>query len=108
MITTMGVTALVLAAGAALAQSNPDQTQLSGAPPPATHRGAVGKVTEIERHPDMVTMLKLDNGTALTVPPEAAGPGEPAKVGDSVVARYRDNGRENMATLVRVIEMQAP
>jgi hypothetical protein len=108
MITTMGVTALVLAAGAALAQSNLDQTQLSGTSPSATDRGAAGKVTEIERHPDMVTMLKLDDGTALTVPPEAAGPGERAKVGDSIVARYRDNGSENLATLVRVIEMQAP
>jgi hypothetical protein len=106
---TIGAAALMLSTGGALAQSRLDQTQLSDAqPPPADVRMTDGKVVELERHRDMVTMLKLDNGISLTVPPEGTGPGEEAKVGDAVVARYFENGGERVATLLRVIEMQAP
>jgi hypothetical protein len=69
---------------------------------------ADGKVVDLGRHPNMVTMLKLDNGTALSVPAEGTGAGEEAKIGDTVVARYVDNGGEKIATLLRVIETQAP
>lgn len=108
-IATIGAAALMLSTGGVLAQSRPDQTLLSDAPPPlAEVRMADGRVVDLERHPDMVTMLKLDNGTALTVPAEGTGPGEEAKIGDTVVARYVDNGGEKIATRLRVIETQAP
>jgi hypothetical protein len=106
---TIGAAALMLSTGVAHAQSRLDQTQLSGAPPPSVDiRMVDGKVVELERHRDMVTMLKLDNGATLTVPPEATGPGGEAKIGDAVVARYVENGGAPVATLLRVIEMQAP
>ena len=108
-IATIGAAALMLSTGGVLAQSGLDQTQFSDAPPPlAEVRMADGKVVGLERHPDMVTMLKLDNGTALTVPANGTGPGEEAKIGDTVVARYVDNGVEKVTTLLRVIETQAP
>lgn len=54
-------------------------------------------------------MLKLDNGASLRVTPESQGPGQPAQVGDSVMARYAEaGGRDKIATQVRVIETQAP
>ena len=107
-IATIGAAALMLSTGGVLAQSRLDQTLFSDAPPPlAEVRMADGKVVDLERHPDMVTML-LDNGTALTVPAEGTGPGEAAKIGDTVVARYVDNGGEKIATRLRVIETQAP
>ena len=57
----------------------------------------------------MVTMLKLDNGTSLQVAAESQGPGQPAQVGDSIMARYAEGGgRDKIATQVRVIETQAP
>lgn len=109
MITTISAAALLLATGGTLAQSRPDPTQLTGSPPLAETRMVDGKVVDLERRPDMVTLLKLDNGTSLQVTPESAGPGEPAKVGDMIVARYEDSGRpDKIATLVRVIESQAP
>ena len=111
MITTIGAAALLLSVGGTLAQSRPDATQLTGSPaePAADSRVLDGKVVELERRPDMVTMLRLDNGASLRVAPESQGPGEPAQVGDSIIARYHeDGGREKVATLVRVIEMQAP
>jgi hypothetical protein len=105
----LGAAAAMLLTGGALPQPRLDQTQLSDAQAaPADVRMADGKVVGVERRPNMVTMLKLDIGIRLTVPPEGSGPGERAQVGDSVVARYVDNGRENIATLVHVIEMQAP
>jgi len=109
MTTMLGATTVMLLTGGALAQPRLNQTQLSDAQAvPADVRVTDGKVVDVERRPDMVTMLKLDTGATLTVPPEGSGPGERPRVGDSVVARYVDNGRENVATLVHVIEMQAP
>jgi len=56
-----------------------------------------------------VTLLKLDNGTSLQVAAASAGPGQTVQVGDSIIARYEEEGRpDKVATLVRVIEMQAP
>jgi hypothetical protein len=110
-ITTIGAATLLLSIGGALAQSRPDATQLTGSSSePATDSRVVdGKVVDLERRPDMVTMLRLDNGASLRVARESQGPGEPVQVGDSIIARYQDNGgREKVATLVRVIEMQAP
>ncbi len=110
-ITTIGAAALLLTAGGTLAQSRLDQTQLNGssAEPPADIRAGEGEVVDLERRPDMVTMLKLDNGAALQVTPESQGPGQPAQVGDSIIARYAESGgRDKIATLVRVIETQAP
>lgn len=110
-ITTIGAAALLLTAGGTLAQSRLDQTQLSGSAsePAADIRAVEGKVVDLERRPDMVTMLKLDNGASLQVTAESEGPGQPAQVGDSIIARYADSGgRDKIATLVRVIETQAP
>jgi hypothetical protein len=109
MLGTIGAAALMLSTGGALAQSRLDRTQLSDAPPaPADVRMADGKVVNLERHHDMVATLKLDNGISLTVPPEGTGPGQEAKIGDTVVARYFESGGERVATLLRVIETQAP
>jgi len=110
-ITTIGAAAFLFAAGGALAQSRVDQTQLNGssAEPAADLRAVEGKVVDLERRPDMVTMLKLDNGTSLQVAAESPGPGQPAQVGDSIMARYAEGGgRDKIATQVRVIETQAP
>jgi hypothetical protein len=109
-ITTIGAATLLLTAGGTLAQSRVDQTQLTGAPADGTDIWSVdGKVVDLERRPDMVTMLKLDNGTSLRMAPESQGPGQPALVGDSIIARDAEaGGRDKVATLVRVIETQAP
>lgn len=110
-ITTIGAAALLLTAGGTLAQSRFDQTQLNGSSsePAADILAVEGKVVDLERRPDMVTMLKLDNGASLEVTPESQGPGQPAQVGDSIIARYAASGEPDMiATLVRVIETQAP
>ncbi len=110
-ITTIGAAALLLTAGGTLAQSRLDQTQLTGSPsePAADIRAIEGKVVDLERRPDMVTMLKLDNGASLQVASESEGPGQPAQVGDSIIARYAESGGpDKIATLVRVIETQAP
>jgi hypothetical protein len=116
-ITTIGAAALLLTAGGTLAQSRFDQTQLSGqtqlngssSEPAADIFAVEGKVVDLERRPDLVTMLKLDNGASLEVTPESQGPGQPAQVGDSIIARYAASGGPDMvATLVRVIETQAP
>jgi hypothetical protein len=110
-ITTIGAATLLLTAGGSLAQPRGDQTQLTGAPAETgTDLWSVdGKVVDLERRPDMVTMLKLDNGTSLQVAPESQGPGQPALVGDSIIARYAEaGGHDKVATLVRVIETQAP
>lgn len=110
-ITTIGAAALLLTAGGTLAQSRFDQTQLNGSSsePAADILAVEGKVVDLERRPDMVTMLKLDNGASLEVTPESQGPGQPAQVGDSIIARYAARGGPDMiATLVRVIETQAP
>jgi len=108
-IATIGAAALMLSTGGVLAQSRLDQTQLSDARPPlAEVRMAEGKVVDLERQPQMVTRLRLDNGPVLTVPANGTGPGAEAKIGDTVVARYVDNGGEKVTTLLRVIETQAP
>jgi hypothetical protein len=110
-ITTIGAAALLLTAGGTLAQSRVDQTQLNGSSsaPAADILAVEGKVVDLERRPDMVTMLKLDNGASVEVTPESQGPGQPAQVGDSIIARYAASGGPDMvATLVRVIETQAP
>ena len=109
--TTIGAAALLLTAGGTLAQSRFAQTQLNGSSsePAADILAVEGKVVDLERRPDMVTMLKLDNGASLEVTPESQGPGQPAQVGDSIIARYAASGGPDMiATLVRVIETQAP
>ena len=68
-----------------------------------------GKVVDLERRPDMVTMLRLDNGASLRATADSQGPGQPAQVGDSIMARYAESGgRDKIATQVRVIETQAP
>ena len=106
-----GAAALLLTAGGTLAQSRVDQTQLSGsyADPGADIWAVQGKVVDLERRPDMVPMLRLDNGASLQVTPESQGPGQPAQVGDSIMARYAESGgRDKIATQVRVIETQAP
>lgn len=109
MLGVIGAGALLFSTGSTLAQSPLDQTQLSDAPPPAADiRMADGRVVDRERRTDLVTMLKLDDGTSLTVPPEGSGPGEEAKVGDEVVARFFDSGGERIATQLRVIEVQTP
>jgi hypothetical protein len=108
-IATTGGAALLLTAGGPLAQSRVDQTQLTGSEVAGDIWTVDGKVVDIEARPDLVTMLKLDNGASLAVTPESRGPGERAQVGDSVVARYADVGeRDKVATLVRVIGLQAP
>jgi hypothetical protein len=57
----------------------------------------------------MVTMLRLDNGASLQATAESQGPGQPAEVGDSIMARYAEGGGgDKIATQVRVIETQAP
>jgi len=85
--TTIGTAALLLTAGGTLAQSRLDQTRLTGSEVAAGIWAVDGKVVDLERRPDMVTMLKLDNGASLQVAPESQGPGEPAQVGDSIIAR---------------------
>jgi hypothetical protein len=110
-ITTIGAAALLLTAGGTLAQSRIDQTTLAGPPsepaPPVWTVG--GKVVDLERRPDMVTMLNLANGASLRVTPESEVPGQPAQVGDAIIARYTEGGGpDKIATLVRVIETQAP
>jgi hypothetical protein len=109
-ITTIGAAAFQFAAGGTLAQSRVDQTQLNGSSAePAADLPVEGKVVDLERRPDMVTMLKLDNGTSLQVAAESQGPDQPAQVGDSIMARYAEGGgRDKIATQVRVIETQAP
>lgn len=110
-ISAMGAAALLLTAGGTLAQSRVDQTQLNGSSvEPGTDIWAVqGKVLDLERRPDMVTMLRLDNGASLRTTAESQGPGQPAQVGDSIMARYAEGaGRDKIATQVRVIETQAP
>ncbi|HSE04978.1 MAG TPA: hypothetical protein VLK35_12565 [Methylomirabilota bacterium] len=108
-IPMIGAAALLLTAGAPFAQSRLDATQLSGAEVAADIRAVDGTVVALERRPDMVAMLKLDNGTSLQVAPESQGPGEAVQVGDAVIARYAEVGaRDKVATLVRVIETQAP
>jgi hypothetical protein len=108
-ISTIGAAALLLTAGGTLAQSRVDQTQLTGAPPAVDTWSVQGKVVDLERRPDLVTMLRLDNGASLQVTHESQGPGQPAEVGDSIMARYAEVGaRDKLATQVRVIETQAP
>jgi hypothetical protein len=110
-ITTIGAAALLLTASGTFAQSRFDQTQLNGSSsePAADILAVEGKVVDLERRPAMVTMLKLDNGASLEVTSESQGPGQPAQVGDSIIARYAASGGPDMiATLVRVIETQAP
>ena len=112
LVTTLGAAALLLTSGGTLAQSRVDQTQLVGERPAsaADIRAVDGTVVALERRPDRVTMLKLDNGTSLHMRvPEGTGPGQEVQVGDSIVARYEEAGRpDKIATLVRVIETQAP
>jgi hypothetical protein len=111
LIPALGAAALLLAVGVGLAQSRGDQTQLTGARPEGAGdvRAVEGKVVELERRTDTVTLLKLDNGTSLQVAAASAGPGQAVQVGDSIIARYEEEGRpDKVATLVRVIEMQAP
>lgn len=109
MLGVIGAGALLFSTGSTLAQSPLDRTQLSDAPPPAADiRMADGRVVDLERRPDLVTMLRLDDGTSLTVPPEGAGPGEEARIGNEVVARYFDRGGERITTHLRVIEVQTP
>lgn len=108
-IAMLGAMAAALSAGWAGAQPRLDQTQLAEGPPPVGDvRMVDGKVVDLERRPQMVTRLVLDNGAALTVPSEGTGPGDQARVGDNVIARYTDTGADKVATLVRVIELQAP
>jgi hypothetical protein len=110
-ISAMGAAALLLTAGGTLAQSRVDQTQLNGSSvAPRTDIWAVqGKVVDLERRPGMVTMLRLDNGASLQATAESQGPGQPAEVGDSIMARYAEGGGgDKIATQVRVIETQAP
>ena len=110
MVATIGAAALLFSAGGTLAQARLDQTQLAEpSPPPVDTRMVDGKVVDLEPRSDMVAMLKLDNGTSLRVTPESAGPGQRAQVGDTIIARYEETGRrDKIATLVRVIETQAP
>ena len=110
-ISAIGAAALLLTAGGALAQSRVEQTPLNSsyAEPAADLRAVEGKVVDLERRPDMVTMLKLDNGASLLVTAESQGPGQPAEVGDSIMARYTEvGGRDKIATQIRVIDTQAP
>lgn len=120
MVTTLGAAALLFSAGGTLAQARLDQTQLAEPSPPPVDTRPVdtrpvdtrmvdGKVVDLEPRSDMVAMLKLDNGTSLRVTPESAGPGQRVQVGDTIIARYEETGRrDKIATLVRVIETQAP
>jgi hypothetical protein len=109
MLAAIGAAALAWSAGGALAQARLGQTQLTDVPPPPVDvRMVDGKVVDLERRPDMVTMLRLDDGSSLAVPPEGEGPGERAKVGDSIVARYTESGTGRVAMQVRVIETQSP
>jgi hypothetical protein len=110
-IATVGAAALLLTAGGTLAQSRLDRTQLNGSSsePAGDIRAVDGRVVDLERRPDLVTMLKLDNGASLQVASESQGPGQPAQMGDSIIARYEESGgHDKIVTLVRVIEMQAP
>lgn len=98
------IAAVVLAwSGGVLAQSRLDRPDIR-----PDIRMVDAKVMDIERRPHMVTMLLLDNGTSLNVPPEGEGPGERAKVGDTIVARYTETGTGRLAMQVRVIETQSP
>lgn len=110
-VTLLGATAFSLSAGGTLAQSRLDQTQLTPSPavPAGEIRAVEGRVVDVERRPDMVTMLRLDNGTSLQVARESVGPGETPQIGDVVIARYEEGGRrDKVATLVKAIELQAP
>ncbi|MGH7420516.1 MAG: hypothetical protein ACREI4_02715 [Candidatus Rokuibacteriota bacterium] len=109
MVTTIGAAAvLLLSAGGTLAQARLGQLSDSSLQPVDAWMVA-GKVVDLDRRPDMVTMLKLDNGTSLRLTQESAGPGQRVQVGDSIVARFEETGtRDKVATLVRVIETQAP
>lgn len=110
-ITALGAATVLLSVGGTLAQPRLDQTQLTATP--ASPAGDVlttdGRVVEIERRPDMVTRLRLDNGASLQVARESVGPGEAPQVGDEVIARYEEVGRrDKVATHLKAIELQAP
>lgn len=108
-VTAFGAAVLLFTPAVPFAQLRLDTTQLAETQVAADIRAVDGKVVDLERRPDMVTMLKLDNGASLRVTPESQGPGERAQVGDAVIARYAEvGGRDKVATLVRVIETQAP
>jgi hypothetical protein len=105
-IATIGAAALLLTAGGTLAQSRIDRPAVE---PLADDRAVEGKVVDVERRPDLVTMLRLDNGASLQMTAESQGPGQTPQMGDSIIARYAEtSGPEKIATHVKVIEMQAP
>ena len=67
-IAMLGTMAATLSAGWAVAQPRLDQTQLAEGPPPVGDvRMVDGKVVDLERRPQMVTRLVLDNGTAVAL-----------------------------------------
>lgn len=106
--TGVGVITAIVVLGSTPARSQ-DATQLGQTLPQSSEVKIVeGKIVDLGRPRTEMTVVMLDNGTRLAVPAESAGPGEQAKVGDTVVARYVDNGRDKVATLLKVIETQAP
>lgn len=68
-----------------------------------------GKVADFEPAGSMVTMLRLDDGTRISVPLSSKAPGSEVRVGAQVSARYVDTPSGKIAVFLRVEgDVQAP
>ena len=82
-------------------------------PTPASPEGpdtrqVEGKVVDVQQSGRMMTVLKLDNGQALTLPETSRASAASPKVGDDIVAHFVDQDGSHIATFVRVMEVEAP
>lgn len=70
---------------------------------------AEGRVSEVTRRDDGSTLVRLADGTRLTVPADAVGGAEPVRQGTEIQAQYRESGGEKVVIRLRVMpEIQAP
>lgn len=75
----------------------------------AEPRWVDGKVADVESAGSMVTMLRLDDGTQISVPMASTAPGSEVRVGTQVSAQYLDTPGGKVAVLLRVQgDVQAP
>lgn len=61
-----------------------------------------GKVSDIRSVDTVVTMLRLEDGTGLTVPESSKAPGSDVRVGAQVSARYVETAEGKVAVTLRV------
>jgi len=109
MFVALAATTALMGSPLALAQLEPGGTVWPATPSSADSGRVEGRIAAVESAGPatgpMVTMLKLEDGTLLTVPGQAGA----ARVGNLVSARYEDVGGDKVITHLRVEpEVQAP